>query len=565
MTVQNKRTTDRIDKVTTLSGIPVQPCYGPADVDQDRYEQDLGDPGQFPFTRGIFPGMYRNRLWLKSQIACYCRPEETNRAFKKFIANGQTGIRILADTTTHSSVDPDHPLGRYSLASNGNPTFAITEYREMLADIPLEEFDVEIACALAGGSFWSYLFVVALMEERGQDISQLRGTNINDPIHAAIVYDCPEFTDNQWELARKLNLDLIEFSARHTPKWFPCTPCGYDMRDSGLDAFQELAFCLGNAIQYYGDAIRERGMRLDDFKPMVFSQSIESDFFEAVAKFRALRRMWARIAKERLGSTDPRSMACRIGARISGNTIGYTEKPINHTSRVTMQCLAAVMGGAQSIDSAAIDEAFGLPSEEARIFGLDTQHIIAHESGVPLVADPLGGSYYVESLTNEIEAGTLKLLDEIDSIGGMWECLKTGWLLQQFNTTAMKLQTEIDEGRRLIVGVNAYRGPDGPISKTIRESAYCVPPVEVRREAIDRVQKLRETRDQGKTVEALTEMFHAEKGGENVVREGIDACKAYATVGELVGVLRMAHGFPYDHYLTIPTPDYLRHLEKQSA
>ncbi|HJP34879.1 MAG TPA: methylmalonyl-CoA mutase family protein, partial [Gammaproteobacteria bacterium] len=389
--------------------------------------------------------------WLRSTIACYAHPKETNRAFKKFIENGQTGIRILVDTTTHSSVDPDHPLGKYDITCNGNPTFAITEYREMLEDIPLENVDIENACALAGGSFWTYLFVIALMEERGENISLLRGTNINDPIHAAIVFGCPEFSDKQWQIARKINLDLIEFGATHTPKWSPCTPCGYDMRDAGITAIQELAFCIGNAIQYYGDAINERGVKLDDFKPMAFSQSIESDFFEAVAKFRALRRIWAKVAKDRLGATASKTMACRIGARISGSAISYTEKPLNHSSRIAFQSLAAVMGGAQSIDLASIDEAFGLPSEEARIFGLDTQHIITQETGVPLVADPLGGSYYVESLTNTIEQECLALLAEIDDIGGMWECLKTGWLEEQFRKSTVSIQKEINAGQRIVL------------------------------------------------------------------------------------------------------------------
>ncbi len=561
MAVEYDRDSGKLVKFTTLSNIPVKTLYRPEDIKSLDYKRDLGDPGFYPYTRGIFPEMYRKRLWLKSQIACYAHPKETNKAFKKFIASGQTGLRILVDTTTHSSVDPDHPLGRYDISCNGNPTFAITEYREMLADIPLENVDIESACALAGGSFWTYLFLIALMDERGEDISNLRGTNINDPIHAAIVFGCPEFSDDQWELARKVNLDLIEFGAKNTPKWFPCTPCGYDMRDAGINAFQELAFCIGNAIQYYGDAIKKRGVKLDDFRPMVFSQSIEADFFEAVAKFRALRRIWARVAKERLGAITPRSMASRIGARISANSISFPEKPLNNTSRITLQSLAAVMGGAQSIDLAGIDEAFGLPSEEARIFGLDSQHIIAHESSIPLVVDPLGGSYYVESLTDKIEEGTLKLLDEIDSIGGMWECLKTGWLVDQFNKTTISLQKEIDEGQRLIVGVNAFKGDNGPISKALKESAYPVPPAEERKVAITKVKKLREERDQKKLVDALTSMYTAEKDNENVIRAGVEACKAYATVGELVGILRIAHGFPYDHYGILPTPEYLKHLE----
>jgi methylmalonyl-CoA mutase N-terminal domain/subunit len=561
MSVEYDRDSGKLVKLTTMSDIPVKPFYGPQDTDTIQYARDLGDPGEYPYTRGIFPEMYRKRLWLKSQIACYAHPKETNAAFKKFIAGGQTGLRILTDTTTHSSVDPDHPLGKFSISCNGNPTFAITEYREMLADIPLEDVDIENACALAGGSFWTYLFLIALMEERKGNIVNLRGTNINDPIHAAIVFGCPEFSDDQYELARKVNLDLIEFGAKYTPKWSPCTPCGYDMRDAGINAFQELAFCIGNAIQYYGDAIKERGVKLDDFRPMAFSQSIETDFFEAIAKFRALRRIWAKVAKQRLGATSKRAMACRIGARISGNSISFAQKPINHTGRIALQSLAAVMGGVQSIDLAGIDEAFGLPSEEARIFGLDLQHIIAHESGAPLVADPLGGSYYVESLTNKIEAETLKLLDEIDSIGGMWECLKTGWLRSQFDKTTLSIQKEIDDGTRIIVGVNAYKGSNGPISEAIKKTAYPVPPAEERQAAVIKVKKLREQRDTQKLVDALTAMHATEKQGGNMIRDGIEACKVDATVGELVGVLRLAHGFTYDHYNMIPTPDYLRHLE----
>ncbi|MDP6688766.1 MAG: methylmalonyl-CoA mutase family protein [Alphaproteobacteria bacterium] len=565
MSVRYDRDKDNMVKLTTMSGMEVKSHYGPEDTKDLQYEMDLGDPGQFPFTRGIFPEMYRKRLWLRSQISCYAHPEETNKAFKTFIANGQTGLRILVDTTTHSSVDPDHPLGKYDISCNGNPTFAITEYRTMLDGIPLENVDLESACALAGGSYWTFLFIIALMEERGEDISKLRGTNINDPIHAAIVYGCPEFADKDWELARKINLDLIEFSAKHTPKWFPCTPCGYDMRDAGINAHQELAFCIANALQYYGDALNERGVRLEDLSPMAFSQSIDIDFCEAVAKFRALRRIWARLAKERLGVTDEKFMTARIGARISGASVSYVQKPINHTTRVALQSLAAVMGGAQSVDLAGIDEAFGLPSEEARIFGLDTQHIIAHETGAALVADPFGGSYYIESLTDQIEAGVMKLLDEIDGIGGMWECLKTGWLQSQFDQTMVATQKDIDEGKKYIVGVNAFKGENGPVSEQIRQSAYPVPPAEERQRAVRKVKALRQERDQGKLVAALTAMYEAERNGENSIRLGIEACKAYATVGELVGTLRLAHGFAYDHYKSIDTPDYLSHLEASRA
>jgi len=560
MNIKYDRDSGKLVKMDTLSRIPVKSSYGPEDLDID-FKRDIGEVGEYPYTRGIFPEMYRKRLWLKSQVSCYFDPKDTNKAFKEFIKSGQTGLRLLAETTTHSSVDPDHPLGKYTVACNGNALFAITEYRDMLADIPLENVDIENGCAQAGGSYWTCLFLIALMEERNEDISNLRGTNINDPIHAAIISGCPEFFDNNNELGKKINADLIEFGAKYTPKWSPCTPCGYDMRESGITAIQELAFCIANAIQYYGDAINLRGVKLDDFKPMAFSQSIESDLFETVAKFRALRRVWAKVAKERLGAKKPRSMACRIGARIAGDTIGYREKPINHLARVTLQALAAVLGGTQSIDMAGYDEAFGLPSEEGRVFGLDMQHIIAHESNAALVADPLGGSYYVESLTSTIEKEVFKLLEEIDGIGGMWEALRTGWLQKQFDMSTYTLQKEIDDQKKLIIGVNAFKGPDGPISKRIQKDSYSVPSDNVRNQAIIKVKKLREERDQKKIVDALTYMYETEKKGENIIRAGIEAAKAYATVGELVGIIRLAHGFPYDHFRMIATPDYLQHLE----
>ena len=537
----------------TQSNIPVKPVYGPKDTSNLDYKKDIGEPGEFPFTRGIYPEMYRKNLWLKSFIVCYATPEETNRAFKKYIAAGQTGLRVLTDTSTLSGVDPDHPLAKYDIMCNGNPTFALTEYETMLDGISMENIDFESANSTPSGSFFTYVFLMALMENRGYDTSKLRGTNINDPIHAYIVYGTPEFPP---DLAKKINLDLIEFGVKNTPKWHPCTPCGYDMRDAGINSIQEMAFVMGNAIQYYGDAIKERGVKFDDFNPMVFSMSSESDFFETIAKFRATRRLWAKIAKERLGATNPRNMACRIGIRTAGNSI-YPQKPLNNTARITMQILAAVLGGVQSIDPSGIDETFGLPSEESRIFELDLQHIIAHENNVPLVADPLGGSYYVEALTNKLEAETKDLLKEIDDIGGMWECLKSGWLRQQFDKTTAEIQNEINECRRLIVGANSFQGEDGDISKTIVDGAYKVPPDEKRFGAIDRVKELRQSRNQEKVQSCLRDLARAMQADENIIRPTIEAAKAYATLGEMVGTIRMAKNLTFDPYERISEPEFL--------
>jgi methylmalonyl-CoA mutase N-terminal domain/subunit len=561
MSIKYEREFGKLIRTETASNIPIKEFYNPDDVAGFNYKEMLGDPGCHPYTRGIFPKMYRSHMWLKSQICCYAHPKETNEAFKKFIASGQTGLRILVDTTTAACVDPDHPLGLYTRTCNGTPTFAVTEYEEMLAGIPLENVDLESACAYPGGSYFTYVYLLALMEKRGENIQNLRGTGINDPIHSAIVFDTKEFQENQWELAKKTNLDLIEFSAKNTPKWHPCTPCGYDMRDAGINSIQELAFCLGNAIQYYGDAVAERGVKIDDFRPMAFSQSIEMDFFEAIAKFRALRRMWSKIAKEYLGAKKERSMACRIGARTAGNAMSIQEKAINHTTRLAIQSMAAIMGGAQSLDLAGIDEAFGLPSEEARIFGLDAGHIIAHEANIPLTADPLGGSYYVEWLTNKIEEETWKLLNIILEKGGMWKCLKSGWLKKQFLDWNWVMNEEITNQKRIIVGWNAFKGQDGPISAAIKDSAYKVPCAEERQVAARKLVKLRETRNQRELVEKLTNLWQEEKDGKNSVRASVDAAKAYATIGEIIGTLRMAHGHNYDPYNAIPTPSYLSHLK----
>lgn len=552
-TINYDRASGGLLRTSTQSDIPIKPIYTPEDVEGLDYEKDLGDPGKYPFTRGPYPNMYRDRLWLKSLIVCYALPEETNRAFKKYIAAGQTGLRVLTDTSTLSGVDPDHPLARYDIMCNGNPTYALTEYETMLDGIPLENIDLESANSTPSGSYFTYIFLVSQMENLGYNLANLKGTNINDPIHAGIVYGTLEFPN---DLAQRANQDLIEFGLQNTPRWHPCTPCGYDMRDMGIDTIQEVAFVLGNAIQYYGDAVANRGLHMDQMRPMVFSMSAESDFFETICKFRAIRRMWARISKERLGATNPRAMGCRIGIRTAGNSI-YPQKPINNTARVTLQMLAAVLGGVQSIDPSGIDEPFGLPSEESRIFELDAQHIITHEANIPLTADPLGGSYYVESLTNKIEEKATRLLEEIDRQGGMWKCLESGWLMQQFDETTVRIHSEIDRGERLIAGVNAFKGPDGPISNLIRESAYQVPPDEKRYGSIDRVRELRESRDQQKAHDTLLALVRAAKEGDNLVRPTIEAAKAYATVGEMIGAMRIGYGYAYDPYGQLETPDFL--------
>lgn len=547
-------------RAETQSGIPVKQVYTPADIEHSEYGRDLADPGRYPYTRGIYPEMYRNRLWIKSFIVSYSTPEETNRAFKEYIAAGQTGLRLLADLPIQTGIDPDHPSSWNSMMCGGMSSYSLDSYEKALEGLPLENVDYELAHSSISSPLFFYSLLVALMEERGLNIANLRGSAINDPFRANIVYGSPDFPT---EIARRVCLDLIEFGARHTPKWKAYAPNGVDPQQSGLDAVQEVSEVLGVATAVYGDIIRERGLKLDDIGATVFSMDAESDFFETIAKFRATRRMWARIARERLGATTERAMSLRIGIRTSGLSL-QTQKPLNNAARVTLQILSCVLGGVNSIDASSIDEAIGLPSREVRMFNLDTQHIITHEANVPLVADPLGGSYYLEWLTNSIEEGAYKELEEIERRGGMWECLKSGWLRQRIDLSRIKTQQEIAEGKRLIVGVNAFQGEEGPISRAIERTSYKVPSRQARLKNIASVRRLRRMRDQRAVSGALRELYRAAGESRNVVRPVIEAAKARATIGEVVGVIRMAYGYDYDPLQQIATPAFIRELVKMS-
>lgn len=534
----------------TQAGIPLKVVYTREDIEHMEYERDLGNPGQYPYTRGIYPEMYRNKLWIKSFIVSYSTPEETNEAFKEYITAGQTGLRLLADLPTQTGIDPDHPSAWNSMLCGGISSYSLDTYERMLDNLPLENVDYEQAHCGISSALLFYSFLVAIMEKRGLNIANLRGSAINDPFRARIVYDCPDFPN---EIARRICLDLIEFGVRNTPKWKAYAPNGVDPQQSGMDAIHEVAEVLGVATAVYRDLIKERGVKLDDVGATVFSMDAESDFFETIAKFRATRRMWAKIAKEQLGATTERALSLRIGIRTSGLSL-QTQKPLNNATRVTLQILSCVLGGVNSLDASSIDEAIGLPSKEARMFNLDAQHIVTHEANVPLVADPLGGSYYVEWLTNKIEEGANKLLEEIERRGGMWACLESGWLREQIEQGRLKEQQEINKGKRLIVGVNAFQGEEGPINRAIKDTSYRVPSKKLRLETIAAIKRLRKLRDQQVVIGALREVYRATKEARNVVRPVIEAAKVGATIGEVVGVIRMAYGYGYDPLEEISTP-----------
>ena len=543
-------------RTETQSGIPVKVVYTPEDIGHLDYERDLGNPGEYPYTRGIYPEMYRNKLWLKSFIVSYTTLEETNEAFRQYIAAGQTALRLLADLPIQSGIDPDHPSSWNSMLCGGCSTYSLEAYETMLDGLPLENIDYELAHSSISSALFFYSLLVAVMEKRGLNIANLRGNAINDPMRAKLVYESPDFPT---EINRRVCEDLLEFGVKNTPKWYAFAPNGVDPQQMGMNVFQEVAEVLGVAMAVYGDMIEQRGFKLDDFGGTVFSMDAESDFFETIAKFRAARKMWAKIAKERLGATTPRAMSLRIGIRTSGLSL-QAQKPLNNTARVTLQILSCILGGVNSLDASSIDEAVGLPSYEARMFNLDTQHIITHEANVPLTVDPLGGSYYVEWLTSKIEEEAYKLLEEIDGRGGMWGCLESGWLKQQAEASRLKVQREKSTGKRLIVGVNAFQGEEGPINKAVRGTTYKVPSKQARLRAIRAIKQLRKRRDQQRIRGTLKELYQATRGGRNVVRPVIEAAKASATIGEVVGTIRMAYNYNYDPLAEISEPAFISEL-----
>jgi methylmalonyl-CoA mutase N-terminal domain/subunit len=548
-------------RTATQSHIELKSYYTPEDCKKISYETDLGDPGEYPFTRGLYPEMYRDRLWLKSFIVSYSTPEETNRAFKQYIADGMTDLRLLADLPTQSGIDPDHPFAWNSMMCGGVATYALNVYEKMLQGLTLENAVYELAHSSISNFIYFYSLLVALMENQGLDITRLRGNSINDPVRAKLVYASPDFPTH---VARRVCLDHIEYSVRHTPKWRPFAPNGVDPCQGGMDAVRELGGCLAVATAICHD-LHDRGISIDDYGAMVFSLDAESDFFETIAKFRAARKMWAKIAKEEFGAMTKKAMQLKIGIRTSGLSL-QSQKPLNNAARVTLQILSCIFGGVNSLDASSIDEAIGLPSYESRVFNLDTQHIITHEANVPLVADPLAGSYYLESLTGRLEKEVNKYLDEVKAKGGIFECLESGWLNEVMEANRLRVQREKAEGKRLIVGVNAFQGEgdEGPINQAIREVAYKAPSTALREQRVREVKEFKENRDQKALKRSLKEIYRTTKDGRNMTRPIIEATKTGATLGEVTGVIRLGYGIPYDPFEQIDTPPFVRQSVKES-
>ncbi|MFN8620897.1 MAG: methylmalonyl-CoA mutase family protein [Chloroflexota bacterium] len=521
---------ERRETFRTTSDLEVADLYTPADLAGMDEDRDLGRPGEYPFTRGVQPTMYRGRFWTMRQYAGFSTAADTNERFKYLLAQGQTGLSVAFDLPTQMGYDSDASHAEGEVGRVGVPVSSIEDMEVLLDGLPLGEVSTSMTInATAAVLLGAY---VAVADRRGIARSGLSGTVQNDILKEYIARGTYIYPTAP---SMRLVTDIFAFCAKELPRWNTISISGYHMREAGATAAQELAFTLADAIAYVEGA-RARGLDVDRFAGRLsFFFASWSELFEEVAKFRAARRMWARIMKERFGATNPRSMMCRFHTQTAGSSL--TAQSIdNNVVRTTLQALAAVLGGTQSLHTNSRDEALALPTEESARLALRTQQILAYEAGVTETPDPLAGSYFVESLTNELEAAALDYLARIDELGGAIAAIDAGFQQREIQDAAYRVQREIESGDRIVVGVNRFQDGAGPAPALQR-----IDPA-AEREQVARVRRLRETRDAEAWSTAMERLANAAGGTDNLLPPIIDAIKAQATLGEIADRLRVAWG-----------------------
>src|SRR5215475_10951881 len=525
-----ERGSERPVRFETLSGIPIERLYTPESLGGWSADEKLGRPGEYPFTRGVYPTMYRGRLWTMRMFAGFGRPEDTNRRFKFLLDQGQTGLSTAFDMPSLMGYDADHPRARGEVGREGVSVSTLADMERLFEGIPLDRVTTSMTINCTASVILAMYLAVA--ERQGVAWSKVDGTIQNDMLKefsAQKEWICPP------EPAVRIVVDMIEFCMNAVPKFHPVSISGYHIREAGATAIQELAFTLADGIAYV-DACVRRGLPVDRFASQLsFFFDIHSDFFEEIAKLRAARRMWATIMKERFGATDPRAMRLRTHTQTAGVSL-TAQQPLNNVARVAIQALAAVLGGAQSLHTNSYDETWALPTEAAATLALRTQQIIAEETGVPLTVDPLGGSYYLETMTDQMEAGALEYIARIDAMGGMVRAIDEGYPQKEIADAAYRYQLMDDRGEKITVGVNKYA------MKEEQSINYLRIDESVELEQIERVGRFKASRDAAKVERRLKQLAEACRGGGNVMPVLVDAVKDYASLGEISDVYRQVFG-----------------------
>jgi methylmalonyl-CoA mutase N-terminal domain/subunit len=520
---------ERAREFTTVSSYPVRRLYTQADLAEWRAQRDLGFPGSPPYTRGIHPAMYRGRLWTMRQFAGYGTAQDTNRRFRYLLSQGQTGLSVAFDLPTLMGYDSDHSLSEGEVGKCGVAISSLADMETLFEAIPLANVTTSMTINSPAAPIWAMYLAVA--EKQGASWGKISGTLQNDILKEYIAQKEYIFPPAP---SMRLVADTIEFAAEHTPRFNPVSISGYHIREAGSTAIQELAFTLRDGIEY-AESCLARGMEIDKFAPRLsFFFNAHNDFFEEIAKYRAARRLWDKVMRERFGAKNPRSWALRFHAQTAGCSL-TAQQPYNNVVRTAIQALAAVLGGTQSLHTNSLDEAWALPTESAATIALRTQQILAYESGVTNTADPFGGSYWVESLTNEVERGAVDYITRIDGLGGMVAAIERGFPQREIADAAYRYQMALDRKEKIVVGVNDYLTEEEPIEILQIDET-------VAKRQNERLRRLRAERSSREVERHLDALCRAAESQENTMPHLFRAVKAYATLGEICDALRTVFG-----------------------
>ena len=520
---------ERKPKFVNASNLEVKRVYTPLDVEPN-YTEDLGLPGEYPFTRGVQPTMYRGRFWTMRQYAGMATAEESNARYRYLLAQGQTGLSVAFDLPTQIGYDSDHHLSKGEVGKVGVAIDSLADMEMLFNNIPLDK--VSTSMTINAPASVLLAMYIAVAEKQGVPMNKLSGTIQNDILKEYVARGTYIFPPTP---SMRLITDIFAFCYKNVPDWNTISISGYHIREAGSSAVQEVAFTLSDGIAYVQAAL-DAGLDVDDFAPRLsFFFNSHVDFLEEIAKFRAARRLWAKIMKERFGAKNPRSLMLRFHTQTGGSTL-TAQQPDNNIVRVTLQALAAVLGGTQSLHTNSRDEALALPTEESVRIALRTQQIIAYESGAADTVDPLAGSYYIESLTNQIEQGAWEQIQKIDSMGGAIKAIEKGYVQKEIQDSAYAWQRAIEDKERIVVGVNQFQVKEAPPKGLLRVDAS------VGEMQVEKLKTLRSTRDNNAVEQALAHIDTVARGSENVMPAILDAVRVYATLGEICDVLRKVFG-----------------------
>lgn len=532
------RRRERKQRFQTDSGIEISPLYTPTEPIDAEYKEGLGFPGEYPFTRGVQPNMYRGRFWTMRQYAGFASAEESNRRFRYLLENGQTGLSVAFDLPTQMGYDSDSPLAKGEIGKVGVPIDTLQDMEALFKDIPLDKVSTSMTINATASILLSMYIAVA--KRKGVEAENLNGTTQNDILKEYIARGTYIYPPKP---SMRLVTDVFDYCASYAPKWNTISISGYHMREAGATAVQELAFTFCNAIAYVESALKA-GLDIDHFAGgLSFFFVSQNNLLEEVAKFRAARRMWARIMRERFHAKKPRSLMLRFHTQTAGVSL-TAQQPENNVVRTTIQALAAILGGTQSLHANSKDEALALPTEESVQLSLRTQQILAHESGISDTVDPLAGSYYVEYLTDQLEHQALDYIKTIDKMGGTLAALEKGYQVSEIQESAFKHQREVEEKQRITVGVNEYVTEEPPLKNILR--------VDEREEylQIKRLQNIKAERDNGTVKSSLDRLKNVANGTENTMPAILECVEAYASIGEISDVLRDTFG-EHQHATTV--------------